>query len=73
MNGYHVTNTWETINDPLKIFLYQLSKQKVEQLGTRGKVYRASDEGGYCLERIKKMYPYNWREAAKHFGVVVDE
>jgi hypothetical protein len=69
----HVINTWETINDPKKIFLYQLPKQKVEQLGTRGKVYRASDEGGYCLERIKKMYPFNWREAAKHFGVVVDE
>ena len=42
----HVINTWETINDPKKIFLYQLPKQKVEQLGTRGKVYRASDEGG---------------------------
>lgn len=69
----HITNTWETINDPKKIFLYQLPKQKVEQLGTRGKVYRASDEGGYCLERIKKMYPYNCREAAKHFGVKVDE
>ena len=69
----HITNTWETINDPLKIFLYQLPKQKVEQLGTRGKVYRAASEGGYCLERIKKMYPHNWREAAKHFGVIVDE
>ena len=69
----HIERTWETINDPLKIFLYQLPKQKVEQLGTRGKVYRAADEGGYCLERIKKMYPHNWREAAGHFGVVVDE
>ena len=69
----HVRDTWETINDPKKIFLYQLPKQKVEQLGTRGKVYRASDEGGYSIERIKKMYPYNWREAAKHFGVTVDE
>ena len=69
----HVINTWETINDPLKIFLYQLPKQKVEQLGTRGRVYRASDEGGYSIERIKKMYPYNWREAAKHFGVLLDE
>ena len=69
----HVINTWETINEPKKIFLYQLPKQKVEQSGTRGKVYRASDEGGYCLERIKKMYPYNWREAAKHFGVEINE
>ena len=69
----HITNTWETINNPLSIFLYQLPKQKVEQLGTRGKVYRAASEGGYCLERIKKMYPHNWREAAKHFGVIVDE
>lgn len=69
----HVINTWETINDPKKIFFYQLPKQKVEQLGTRGKVYRASDEGGYTIERIKKMYPYNWRDAAKHFGVEVDE
>ena len=69
----HITNTWETINNPLSIFLYQLPKQKVEQLKTRGKVYRASDEGGYSIERIKKMYPHNWRDAAKHFGVVVDE
>ena len=29
--------------------------------------------GGYSIERIKKMYPFNWREAAKHFGVTVDE
>ena len=69
----HVRDTWETINDPKKIFLYQLPKQKVEQLGTRGKVYRAASEGGYSIERIKKMYPFNWREAAKHFGVEINE
>jgi hypothetical protein len=69
----HVKNTWETINDPKKIFLYQLPKQKVEQLGMRGKLYSAVDADGYSLERIKKMYPVSWREAARHFGVAIDE
>lgn len=31
----HVDNTWETINDPTKVFLYQLSKQPIEKLGAR--------------------------------------
>ncbi len=31
----HVENTWETINNPRGVFLFQLPKQKIEQLGTR--------------------------------------
>ena len=31
----HVENTWETINNPRGVFLFQLPKQKIEQLGAR--------------------------------------
>ena len=31
----HVENTWDSINNPRSVFLYQLPKQPVEQLGSR--------------------------------------
>jgi hypothetical protein len=68
----HVERTWETIDNPKSIFLYQLSKQPIEKLGCWGDVKTAQDFGGYTIEHIKKMYPDKWREAAKHFGLEVD-
>jgi hypothetical protein len=68
----HVEKTWETIDNPKSIFLYQLPKQPVEQLGCRGSVKTARDFGGYTIEHIKKMYKNKWEEAARHFGLEVD-
>ena len=31
----HVENTWDTINNPRSVFLYQLPKQPIEKLGSR--------------------------------------
>jgi hypothetical protein len=68
----HVEKTWETIDNPKSIFLYQLPKQPVEQLGCRGEVKTALDFGGYTIEHLKKMYPNNWQEAARYFGLEVE-
>jgi hypothetical protein len=68
----HVEKTWETIDNPKSIFLYQLPKQPVEQLGSRGDVKTARDFGGYTIEHMKKMYPNKWQEAARYFGLEVD-
>jgi hypothetical protein len=63
----HVEANWEEIKDPSAVFLYQMPKQKIEQLGG-GKVFRAA-EMGYTLDDVKRRYPNNWREAAAHFGI----
>jgi hypothetical protein len=68
----HVEKTWETIDNPKSIFLYQLPKQPVEQLGCRGDVKTARDFGGYTIEHMKKIYGKKWEEAAKHFGLEVE-
>jgi hypothetical protein len=31
----HVENTWDSINNPVSVFLYQLPKQPIEKLGSR--------------------------------------
>ncbi len=31
----HVENTWDSINNPRGVFLFQLPKQPIEQLGSR--------------------------------------
>ena len=31
----HIEDTWETINNPRGVFLFQIPKQKIEQLGSR--------------------------------------
>lgn len=62
----HVEMNWEEIKDPSAVFLYQLPKQKIEQLSA-GKVFRAA-EAHYTLDQVKRLYPSNWREAAAHFG-----
>jgi hypothetical protein len=68
----HVEKTWETIDNPKSIFLYQLPKQPVEQLGCRAEVKTARDFKGYTIEHIKKMYPNKWQEAARYFGLEVE-
>ncbi|MDJ0719555.1 MAG: hypothetical protein QNJ54_35930 [Prochloraceae cyanobacterium] len=68
----HVEKTWETIENPRGVFLFQISKQPVENLGARGRVYTAAD-WGWTLEDVKRRYPTNWREAAPHFGVSLED
>jgi hypothetical protein len=67
----HVERTRATIDNPRGVFLFQLPRQPIEQLGTRGKVITAREIGDYTLAHIQKMYPNNWREAAAHFGIDV--
>jgi hypothetical protein len=69
----HIENTRETISNPRGVFLFQINKQPVEPMGSRGREYKASDFNGYTLERIKSMYPNSWREAAVYFGLSVLE
>ncbi len=69
----HIENTRETINNPRGVFLFQISRQPIESLGSRGRVMTARDFDGYTVEHLKKMYPNNWREAAVHFGVPLDD
>ncbi|MBE9168659.1 hypothetical protein IQ238_14480 [Pleurocapsales cyanobacterium LEGE 06147] len=65
----HVERTRATIDNPRGVFLFQLSRQPIEQLGTRGQVRTARDFVGYTIEHIQKMYPHNWQEAARYFGL----
>jgi hypothetical protein len=67
----HVEKTWETIDNPRGVFLFQIARQPVEPLGARGQVKQAS-EFGWTLDFVKRMYPNNWQEAAQHFGVEVE-
>ncbi|WP_052754566.1 hypothetical protein [Calothrix sp. 336/3] len=66
----HIERTWETINNPRSIFLFQISRQPVEPMGTRLPVKTAAD-WQWDLEYIKRMYPTTWQEAAAYFGVEV--
>jgi hypothetical protein len=68
----HIENTWESISNPRGVFLFQINKQPIEPMGSRGREYKASDESGYTLEHIKSLYPNSWREAARHFGLMVE-
>jgi hypothetical protein len=65
----HVERTRATIDNPRGVFLFQLPKQPIEQLGTRGKVITARDMGGYTLAHLQKMYPDSWQSAAVAFGL----
>ncbi len=67
----HIERTWETINNPRGVFLFQISRQPVEPMGARSKVKTAAD-WDFTLDYIKKMYPNNWQDAAAHFGVEVE-
>jgi hypothetical protein len=67
----HVEKTWEIIDNPKSIFLYQLPKQLQERLGCQGDVRTARDFGGYTIEHLKKMYGNKWQKAARHYGVVI--
>ena len=68
----HVEKTWETISNPRSVFLYQLPKQPVEK--HRASNYKPSEqvarEQGITIDWLKKMYPHNWEEVAKHFGLI---
>jgi hypothetical protein len=68
----HVEKTWETISNPRSVFLYQLPKQPVEK--HRASNYKPSEqvarEQGITIDWVKKMYPHNWEEVAKHFGLI---
>ena len=68
----HIENTWESINNPRGVFLYQLPRQPVEVMGTRGRLRTARDFD-FTLADIKKMYGTNWRNAAVHFGIDIPE
>jgi hypothetical protein len=65
----HVERTRATIDNPRGVFLFQLPRQPLEQLGTRGRVITARDMDGYTLAHIQKMYPHSWQEAAVAFGL----
>jgi hypothetical protein len=68
----HVEKTWETISNPRSVFLYQLPKQPVEK--HRASNYKPPEqvarEQGITIDWLKKMYPHNWEEVAKHFGLI---
>ena len=49
----HVEATWESIDNPRGVFLFQLPKQTVEPLGTRLPVYSAQDAPGTQVEPSK--------------------
>jgi hypothetical protein len=68
----HVEKTWETISNPRSVFLFQLPKQLVEK--HRASNYKPPEqvarEQGITIDWLKKMYPHNWEEVAKHFGII---
>ncbi len=66
----HVERTWETIDNPRGVFLFQISRQPVEPMGARLPVKTAQD-WDFTLEDLKRMYPKNWQDAAAHFGLEV--
>ena len=69
----HIENTWETIKNPRGVFLYQVSKQPIEERKKQKRYLTAADFGGYTIDHLKKMYPTNWQEAAIHFDLEVLE
>lgn len=46
----HVEATWETVDNPRGVFLFQLPKQPVEPLGTRFPVYSVENAPGTQVE-----------------------
>ena len=60
----HVERTWETIDNPRGVFLFQIGRQPVEQMGSRLPV-RTAAESGFTLEYIKKIYPNNWHSGGE--------
>ena len=66
----HIERTWENINNPRSVFLFQIAKQPIEPLKTRLPVRTAAD-WGYTLKDLKRMYPNHWQDAAAHFGLEV--
>jgi hypothetical protein len=69
----HIENTWESISNPRGVFLFQIGKQPIEPIGSRGREYKASDFESYSLDYLKFMYPNRWRDAAIHFGIDVSQ
>ncbi len=67
----HVERTWEIIDNPRGVFLFQISRQPVEPMGARLPVKTAADSN-FTLEDLKRMYPNNWQDAAAHFGLEVE-
>jgi hypothetical protein len=68
----HVENTWETIDKPRSVFLYQLPKQPVEK--RRASNYKPPEqvarEQGITIDWVKRMYPDQWEKVARHFGLI---
>lgn len=56
----HIENTWETIRNPLKIFLYQLPKQPIEKMGTRyrDELIQKTKQEIYAIELEQKTPEY---------------
>ncbi len=46
----HIENTWETIDNPRAVFLFQLPKQPIETLGCRQPLYSAANAPGMDVE-----------------------
>jgi DNA-binding transcriptional ArsR family regulator len=67
----HIENTRETVSNPRGVFLYQIGKQPVEPMGSRGREYRACEMEGWTLDYLQWMYPNTWRDAAEHFGIAI--
>ena len=53
--------------------MYQIARQPIESMGTRGRVYQGSDFGSMTLDYLKFMYPNRWQDAAIHFGIDVSQ
>lgn len=67
----HVKNTWENIDNPRGVFLFQLPRQRAEPLGSRRQVMTAKNFG-YTINDLKKMYGTGWKQAAEHFGIEIE-
>lgn len=67
----HVKNTWENIDNPRGVFLFQLPRQRAEPLGSRQQVMTAKNFG-YTINDLKKMYGTGWKQAAEHFGIEIE-
>ena len=63
----HIENTWVTIRNPRKVFLYQLPKQPIEKMGMRSggteAIEKAKQESHAIeLERQTPEYEAGWQE-----------
>lgn len=68
----HVEKTFESCNNPRGVFLFQLPRMAVEQLGSREKIFTAIDFR-YTTDDLRRLYGAGWREAAAHFGIEIEE